>query len=79
MEIKVTKVLLEQKKAFGVTILCLGMEIAIIFTLFLLSGWMLPVIFIIIAHPLAVSLTKKDPLFIDIFIQNLNNPKELYF
>ena len=79
MEIKVTKVLLEQKKAFGVTTLSLGVEIGIIFILFLILGWIFSVIFIIIAHPVSVALTKKDSLFIDITIQNLDNPKELYF
>ena len=79
MEIKVTKVLLEQKKAFGVTTLSLGVEIATIFILFLILGWIFSVIFVAIAHPILVALTKKDSLFVDITLQNLDNPKELYF
>ena len=79
MEIKVTKVLLEQKKAFGVTTLSLGVEIGIIFILFLILGWIFSVIFVAIAHPILVALTKKDSLFVDITLQNLDNPKELYF
>ena len=79
MEIKVTKVLLEQKKTFGVTTLCLSIEMIISFTLFLILGWIFSVLFMVIAHPISVALTKKDSLLIDITLQNLDNPKELYF
>ena len=79
MEIKVTKVLLEQKKTFGVTSLCLNLEIIIIFTLFLILGWIFSVLFMVMVHPILVALTKKDPLLIDITLQNIDNPKELYF
>ena len=79
MIIKVNKVLTEQKKVMGVTNMAFGIEMCVSALILLVFNWILALLFLLIVHPIAVSLTKKDTLFIDIFFQNFDDPKELYF
>ena len=80
MVVKVNKVITDKKTIGKVSIASLKIEVSAVLLLFLLTrSIIMPGIALIIMHPLFIYITKKDPMFVDIYISNLSNPKELWF
>lgn len=80
MVIRVNKVITDKKTIGKVSVTSIGIEVLIALILYMIGGSIiLPIITIIILHPVFIYITRQDPLLIDIYIGNFMNPKEMWF